>query len=100
MNALLTIAVLNGLYMVGFAVEGSRYDRPIVGAVDPGSPAEKAGILPGDEILSIDGTLLPSWEEAQYHILLRPEKALSLRVLRGGEDREVSLRSEAKSAEQ
>ena len=73
MNALLTITVLSGFYMVGFAVEGSRYDRPIVGAVDAGSPAEKAGLLPGDEIVSIDGKPLPSWEEAQYHIILRPE---------------------------
>jgi regulator of sigma E protease len=71
-----------------------------VGAVDPGSPAGKAGLLPGDEILSIDGKPLPSWEEAQYHILLRPDTTLSLRVRRGAEEREVSLRSEARSAEQ
>ena len=51
MNALLTITVLTGFYMVGFAVEASRFDRPIVGAVDAGSPAEKAGLVPGDEIL-------------------------------------------------
>ena len=100
MNALLTIAVLTGFYMVGFAIEGSRFDRPIVGAVDPGSPAEKAGIAPGDEILSIDGTPLPTWEEAQYHIVLRPESALALRVRRGAEERDVPVRSEATSAEQ
>jgi regulator of sigma E protease len=85
--------------MVGFAVEGSRYDRPIVGAVDPGSPAEKAGILPGDEIVAIDGKSVPSWEDAQYHIVLRPEKTLSLSVRRGGQEREVSLRSEATAEE-
>jgi regulator of sigma E protease len=99
MNALLTITVLSGFYMVGFAVEGSRYDRPIVGAVDSGSPAEKAGIAPGDEIVSIDGKPLPSWEEAQYHIILRPEASLALRVRRAGEEREVNLRSEATAAE-
>ena len=99
MNALLTITVLSGFYMVGFAVEGSRYDRPIVGAVDVGSPAEKAGLLPGDEIVSIDGKPLPSWEQAQYHIILRPETSLGLRVRRGGDEREVAVRSEATSAE-
>jgi regulator of sigma E protease len=99
MNALLTIAVLSAFFMVGFAVEGSRYDRPIVGAVDPGSPAEKAGILPGDEIVAIDGKSVPSWEDAQYHIVLRPEKTLSLSVRRGGQEREVSLRSEATAEE-
>jgi regulator of sigma E protease len=99
MNALLTITVLTGFYMVGFAVEGSRYDRPIVGTVDAGSPAGKAGILPGDEIVSIDGQALPSWEEAQYHIVLRPEVSLALRVRRGAEERDVAVRSEATSAE-
>jgi regulator of sigma E protease len=99
MNAVLTIAVLSAFYMVGFAVEGSRYDRPIVGAVDPGSPAERAGILPGDEILSIDGQSLPTWEEAQYHIVLRPETSLVLRVRRGAEEREVTLRSAATATE-
>ncbi|HSD65874.1 MAG TPA: RIP metalloprotease RseP [Vicinamibacteria bacterium] len=99
MNAVLTIAVLTGFYMVGFQVPGSRFDRPIVGAVDAGSPAEKAGIVPGDEILAIDGQALPSWEEAQYHILLRPDRALALRVRRSGEERDVVVRSEATSAE-
>jgi regulator of sigma E protease len=99
MNAVLTIVVLSGFYMVGFAVEGSRYDRPIVGAVDPGSPADKAGLQPGDEIVSIDGEKLPTWEEAQYHIILRPEKSLTLLVRRDGEERKVVLRSEAATPE-
>ena len=99
MNALLTITVLTGFYMVGFAVEASRFDRPIIGAVDPASPAEKAGLVPGDEILSIDGKLLPSWEDAQYHILLRPEASLKVRVRGQGGERELEVQSEAKEAE-
>ena len=80
MNAVLTITVLTGLYMVGFMVDASPFDRPIIGAVDAGSPAEKAGLVPGDEILSIDDKTLPSWEDAQYHILIRPETTLKLKV--------------------
>ena len=99
MNALLTITVLTGFYMVGFAVDASRFDRPIIGAVDPGSPAEKAGLVPGDEILSIDGKQLPSWEDAQYHILLRPDAKLELQVRGPAGGRDVTLRSEATSAE-
>jgi regulator of sigma E protease len=99
MNALLTIVVLAVFGMIGLQVEGWRFDRPIVGAVDPGSPAAKGGIVPGDEIVSIDGTTLPTWEDAQYHVLLRPEKTLSLRVRRGAEERTISLRSEATSTE-
>ena len=99
MNALLTITVLTGFYMVGFEVEGSRFDRPIVGAVDPGSPAERAGVSPGDLILSIDGKPLASWEDAQYSILLRPDTTLRLAVRRGAEERSLTLKSESTSVE-
>jgi len=94
MNAVLTITVLSVFYMIGFGVDAALYDRPIVGAVEPGSPAASAGIQPGDEIVSIDGTALPSWEEAQYHILLRPEKALEVKLRRGGEERTLTITSQ------
>ncbi len=99
MNALLTIALLSGFYMVGLAVEASRFDRPVIGSVDPGSPAERAGIVPGDEILAIDGEPMPSWDEALYRIVLRPERTLTLRIRREGGESDIALRSEATAAE-
>ena len=94
MNAVLTIVVLTVLYMAGTFVPGAASDRPIIGAVVVGSPAERAGLVSGDEILAIDGAPVPSWKEADYHIALRPEKALGLRVRRDGEERDVVVRSE------
>jgi regulator of sigma E protease len=99
MNAVLTIVILTGFHMVGFAVDASRFDAPIVGAVDAASPAERSGLAPGDEILTIDGKPLATWEEAQYQVLLRPEQELRLRVRRGDEERELGLRTEAQSKE-
>jgi regulator of sigma E protease len=95
MNALLTVVVLSGFYMVGLAVEASRFEPPVIGAVDPGSPAEQAGLAPGDLILAIDGKPMASWDEAQYQIVLRPDKTLRLRVSRQGVERDVVVRSEA-----
>jgi regulator of sigma E protease len=94
MNAVLTVAVLAVLYMVGTFVPGAATDRPIIGAVVTGSPAQGAGLVPGDEILMIDGTSVPSWKEADYLIALQPDKALNLRVRRDGEERDVAVRSE------
>jgi len=99
MNAVLTISVLSAFYMVGFAVDASRYDRPIVGALDPGSPAAAAGLQPGDEILAIDGERPATWEDAQYQIMLRPDRIITLRVRRDGAERDVAVKSEATAVE-
>jgi regulator of sigma E protease len=94
MNAVLTIGVMTVFYMLGFAVDASRSDRPVIGAVAAGSPAEAAGLLVGDEILAIGETSVPSWEQADYQIALRPGEALDLRVRRGVEELDVEVRSE------
>ena len=59
----------------------------------------RQGSSPGDEILSIDGKRLPTWEDAQYHILLRPDAELKLQVRGPAGERELALRSEATTAE-
>jgi regulator of sigma E protease len=99
MNAVLTIGVLTVFYMVGFREDASRYDRPIIGAVEAASPADEAGLEPGDQILAVNDQPLPSWEELRYQILLSPDKILHLRVRRSGEEREVVVRSEATTKE-
>ena len=93
MNGVLTVSVLTVLYMMGFQVDASLYDKPVIGAVEAGSPAAAAGLQPGDEILAIDGKPQETWENAQTSVMLRPEQALQLRVRRGGQERDVSLRS-------
>ena len=95
MNGVLTVGVLTALYMVGFHVDGALYDRPIIGSVVPGSPAEQAGLQTGDEIVSVDGNPAPTWEDAQYAILIRPDSPVRLVLRRGGEQRELVVRSQS-----
>ena len=97
MNGVLAVAVFTSLYMAGFGVDASRYDRPIVGAVQPGSPAEAAGLRPGDEILAIDGVPQANWEETLYEVALRPDRDLKLRIRRGAEETDVMVRSTSAS---
>jgi regulator of sigma E protease len=95
MNGVLAVAVFTALYMAGFGMDASLYDRPIVGAVQPGSPAEAAGIRPGDEILAIDDAPQENWEALVTEIALRPDTDLGLRIRRGAEERTVSVRAKA-----
>ncbi|HEY7516461.1 MAG TPA: RIP metalloprotease RseP [Vicinamibacteria bacterium] len=99
MNALLTISLLTVFYMIGMAIDASRFDRPIVGKVDEGSPAAVAGIQTGDEIVSIEGERPETWEDALYDILVRPGKKYAIRVRRGAEEREVEVVAQSTTAE-
>ena len=65
-------------------------ENPTVETVEPGSPAERAGVAKGDEILLIDGQSLVG-RDIVFTQLLRPGNRLPLRVRRDGDTRDVLL---------
>ncbi len=67
---------------------------PRVVAVTPGSPADRAGVLPGDEVVALDGQLPRDIIEYQ---LLADQESLGLEVSRGGI--ELSLQVEREGGE-
>lgn len=56
--------------------------QPVVGAVNAESPAARAGLAPGDRILSIDGAPMESWEAMSAAIAASDGRPLRLEVLR------------------
>lgn len=62
MNVLLAIAVLTGLYMVSYE-KVLNPEGTVVGHVTADSPAAKAGIMPGDKVVQLDGKDNPDWED-------------------------------------
>jgi regulator of sigma E protease len=85
MNILLAIVLLTVVYMVHY--EHAAYmDQPaVVGWVEHGSPAEKAGIQPGDHIVQIDGVQNPTWEQVELKQLLSANQPLSFAIQRDGQ---------------
>lgn len=69
----------------------SYCDYPVVEAVDPGSPAERAGLAAGDTILAFNGRDVRSGM-VDYTALLEPNATLRVRVRREGRTREASVR--------
>ncbi len=57
---------------------------PIVGEVVSESPAAKAGLEHGDEILSVDGKLVDDWLYLVEYVQARPDTQMSLQVKRNG----------------
>lgn len=58
-------------------------ERPIIGFVEPKTPAYEAGFSSGDEIVEINGELIQSWEEVVARIHRSPLQPLEFKVKRG-----------------
>lgn len=65
--------------------------KPILGSISSSSPADLAGLQPGDTIISIDGHEITSWSEAQNIIYQSPSKTLSMKILRNGSRSNVHI---------
>ena len=75
------------LFFAIFAVAGLPVPVPgtTIGAVTPGSPAEKAGIQSGDTILAINGENTSEWEDVSNLIRHSDGKPVTLLIERNGE---------------
>jgi len=56
--------------------------KPVIGTVVAASPAERAGLKAGDEILGVNGQPVSQWEDVVRAIRSEPGTALKLRVHR------------------
>ncbi|MBS98211.1 MAG: sigma E protease regulator RseP [Oceanospirillaceae bacterium] len=69
---------------------------PVVGEVRSGSPAQKAGLEAGVELLEIDGHSVQSWDEVNLRLAARVGESGSLELLAGEPSRGVAQRYTAK----
>ncbi len=75
-------------------------DAAKIGGVVPNLPAQKAGLQPGDEILSVAGTPVKNWEELADRIQHSQGQETHLTVKRGaGQTVEVVVTPEWRSAQ-
>jgi regulator of sigma E protease len=87
-NFLLAILI----FAAFFAALGFPRTPAVVSTISPESPAQHAGLVPGDRILSVNGRRTDSFEDLASYVVLRPDEQVSLELLRDGERRRVSIR--------
>jgi regulator of sigma E protease len=65
--------------------------HPFVPRVNPGEPADKAGIKPGDVITAVDGQRITFRPELINAIASRPNKQIAITVLREGKQQTIPV---------
>ena len=86
MNVIAAIIIM-AIHFGGMSPQPSFSDQPVVvSGVYKGSPAEKAGIQPGDQIVQINGTENPNWDRARWESAFAlPGDQIPVTIERGGQ---------------
>jgi len=98
MNILLAIFIFAAINMVGVTVPAYQDETPVIGYIDPGSPAEKAGFQLDDEILSIDNKQVRTWNDVEVAVVSKPGRLITVDIRRGGEAQEIQFRTEKRTS--
>ncbi|MGE8482961.1 MAG: sigma E protease regulator RseP [Pseudomonas sp.] len=69
------------VFFWALAMLGSEQVRPVIGAVESGSIASRAGLSPGQEIIAIDGESTSGWAAVNLQLVRRLGESGSLQVL-------------------
>jgi regulator of sigma E protease len=97
MNVLLALVVMTVVLYQGAEVPAYEQAPPVVGSVTPGSPAARAGILPGDRIVSIEGREVPTWERVFMQVMPRAGREIEVVIERRGERRVLAIVPDAQT---
>lgn len=84
MNLVLAFLIFTVINITGIEMFEYKMDPPRIGYVAEGSTAFKAGIQPGDLILSIDGDTISTWQDLELFIGANPNEVFPVVYERDG----------------
>jgi regulator of sigma E protease len=94
-NFILTIVIFTAF----FTIYGKQTTDPIISQVVAESPAEAAGLQPGDLFVSVDGIEISVFNDVKRYISSRPETEVDITINRGGTEQIISLIPDRKVTE-
>jgi regulator of sigma E protease len=98
MNILLAVAILTFSYIEGVDIPRYPKEPAVVGPVQAGSIAKRAGLETGDRITSVHGNRVQTWEDMEIALGTAPTDALDVEVARN--DRLLQIHFDPPQAEQ
>jgi regulator of sigma E protease len=90
MNLVLGFVIFIAVMLVGQQIDQYMFDTRI-GLIEKGSPAEQAGLKPGDKVLSVNGKRVTKWQDLAMMSLSNAEREMTLDVERGGQRMNVPV---------
>ncbi len=95
MNIVLAFVLTWGVLLQGAEVPAYLDRAPLVGVVQSGSPAARAGIRPGDRIVTVAGRQVATWEAAGLAIGTKARREIPIGIVRGDKTITVNVTPDA-----
>jgi len=83
-NVIAAIGFLWIVFMLGMQVSAYLSELPVIGWVSPDMPAAAAGIEAGDQVLSIDGHKVKTWNDLETMVATSGDHPIVIEVERDG----------------
>lgn len=64
---------------------------PVIGQLEADAPAERAGLQPGDRVISADGNPIPDWGAWVEYVRAHPGQTMQVLIERDGARRSIAL---------
>ena len=90
-NIIAAVFFIGVAYMMGVETPAFRDEPPVVGWIDPGSPAADVDLEVGDLIVAVDGNPVTMWLELETSIITSAEHEVVLDVEREGSRHQVTM---------
>jgi regulator of sigma E protease len=95
MNIILAVVLMAFLNGIGTTAPEYLDEKPVIGHIEVGSPAEKAGLRVDDEILRVAGQRVRTWSDVELAVGSRPDRLIKIEIRRDGQTLPEDLRTEA-----
>ena len=97
MNLCLAVILMSIINMAGVSVSKYMDGKPVIGWIEPGSPAEKARLQIDDEILRINDTRINTWSDVELALGSKPERTIDIEIKRGDDILNIPLLTESRA---
>ena len=98
MNVVLAVVVMTFVLYQGVDVPVYESEPPLVGAVAEGSAADQVGIQIGDRIVSVDGSVVETWEELLLAVRPRADREIAVVVRNADGIRELQVTPDSQTS--